>query len=393
MPPKRQMALYLSAVFCMAIAVGIQDSIFNNFLADTFHLSADARGWLEFPREFPGLMVVVMAGVLCMLPVTRVGMVGALGLCGGLVGLGLFGMEFIPMLGMMLLASAGMHLLQPVGASVILALSNENNRGRRMGLASAVGTVGVVIGTGSVWLFLDKERPVYPNAFFIAAVIAALGAFFYMLMNVPHLHQPRSRMVFKKEFRLYYALEFLFGARKQVFITFGPWVLIKVYGLPASSIAGLMMLAALIGIVFKPLAGIVIDWLGERFVMVGDGIALCLVCLGYGYAKHLTGDADTARIIACACFVFDDLLFALGNARSVYLSRLTSSHQELNASLAMGVSINHIASMSIPAVAGALWVGFGYERVFLAAAVFALFCAMVSTFVPGKKPAAAPFTA
>lgn len=388
MPPKRQMALYLGSVVCMSVAVGINDSIFNNFLADTFRLTADARGWLEFPREFPGLMVVVMTGVLCMLPVTRVGMVGALGLAGGLLGLGLFGTEFLPMLAMMLLASAGLHLLQPVGASIILALSSENNRGRRMGQASAIGTIGVVIGTGGVWLFFDKTHPVYANAFFIAALIAALGGIFYMLMHIPHLHQPRSRMVYRKEFRLYYLLEFLFGARKQIFITFGPWALIKIYGLPASSIAGLLMLAAFIGIIFKPLAGMVIDWLGERFVMVFDGIVLCMVCLGYGYAKQLTGDADTARLIACVCFVLDDLLFALGNARSVYLSRMTASHQELNASLAVGVSINHIASMSIPAVAGALWVGFGYERVFLAAAVFALFCALVSTRVPGKQPSA-----
>jgi len=75
----------------------------------------------------------------------------------------------------------------------------------------------------------------------------------------------------------------------------------------------------------------------------------------------------------------------LGTSRAVYLSRLTDSPQEINSTLAMGVSINHIASMTIPAVAGAVWMGFGYERVFAAAAFLALGIAAVSTRVPPKR--------
>ena len=75
-------------------------------------------------------------------------------------------------------------------------------------------------------------------------------------------------------------------------------------------------------------------------------------------------------------------LHALGNARALYLSRLAPSPQELNSSLAMGVSINHVASMLIPTVAGAIWVGLGYERLFLGAAAFALVLAGVASLVP-----------
>ena len=60
MPLKRQMILYLCAVVAIAIAVGVHDSTFNNYLSETFHLSADARGWLEFPRELPGMLVMFM---------------------------------------------------------------------------------------------------------------------------------------------------------------------------------------------------------------------------------------------------------------------------------------------------------------------------------------------
>jgi len=378
------MMLFFAAVACLTIAGGIHDSIFNNFLSDTFSLSADQRGWLEFPRELPGLLVVLMSGILCMLPVTRVGMVAAWIFAAGMVGMAAFGGVFSSMLGMMILGSAGLHLSQPVGSSVILALSDDHNRGKRMGQAGAAGTVGIVLGTGLVWLFFDKQTPAYRTGFLMVAVMCLFAGAFYAVMKVPHLDQPRPRLVVRKRFWLYYLLEFLFGARKQIFITFGPWVLIRVYGLPATSIAGLLMIAALIGIVFKPLAGIAIDRFGERTVMICDGLVLALVCLGYGYAAFLTGNPVHARWLACVCFVFDDLLFALGAARAIYLSRLSADPQELNATLALGVSVNHIASMTIPAVAGAVWVGFGYERVFFAAAVFALGISVVSTQVPPK---------
>ena len=74
----------------MACAGGVYDSVFNNFLSDTFHLSADGRGGLELPREFPGFMVVVMAGLLGALAVTRLGMVAAIGYSAGLAGLAIF---------------------------------------------------------------------------------------------------------------------------------------------------------------------------------------------------------------------------------------------------------------------------------------------------------------
>ncbi len=381
-PLKYQLGLYYGAMAFTAMAVSIHDSTFNNFLADTFHLGADARGHLEFPRELPGFLVVMMTGLLCMLALTRVGLVAVLVSTAGLVGLALYGTSYPFMIMSMVAMSAGVHLLQPVGASIVIGLSGEHNRGARLGQAAAVGTIFTALGTGLVWFFMDRAAPQYETTFLCAAGIFLCGGLFYATMHIPHLHQPRQRLVFRKAYRLYYLLEFLSGARKQIFLTFGPWVLIKVYGLPAPSIAGLLMVSCLIGIVFKPLAGTVMDYTGERVVMIAEGLVLVVVCLGYGYAQWLIADPGWARRLACCCFILDEMLFALGNARALYLSRLAPSPQELNSSLAMGVSINHVASMLIPTVAGAIWVGLGYERLFLGAAAFALILAGVASLVP-----------
>ncbi len=380
----KQWFVFFGAITAVAIGTGVHDSIFNNFLADTFQLHADARGWLEFPRELPGFLVVLMSGILCMVSITRIGVVATGVFATGMIGMSLLGTHLPTMVFMMATASAGMHLLMPVNGSVVLALSDEHNRGRRMGQAAAVGTTGTVIGTGLIWLFFDRTHPPYAAGFLCVSGLVVVAGCFYGMLHIPGLHQPRARLIVRRRFKLYYLLELLAGARKQIFLTFGPWVLIKVYDLPAASMAKLLFIAAVIGIFFQPAAGAAVDRFGERAIMIVDGLILFVVCLGYGYAQQAAPSHDTAQVLASACYILDQLLFSLSSARSVYISRLTENHQELNATLALGVSINHIASMTIPAFAGLLWVSFGYERVFLAAAILALCCAAASSFVPGK---------
>lgn len=384
-----QFILFLCAVGCMAAAGGVNDSIFNNFLKDTFALSPKARGLLELPRELPGFLVVAMAGVLAALPVTRLGGVGALGIIVGMVGLAFLGTTYHIMVLMMMLASAGQHLIMPVSDSIALAMGNETNRGKRMGQMGAVSTLGTILGTGFVWLFFSRATPQYHTGFLIAAGIAAVAGLLFMRMHIPHLHQPRSKLVFRRKYLLYYVLELLYGARKQIFLTFGPWVLITVYHRPASSIASLLMIAAFIGIVFKPFVGWAIDRFGERKIMITDGVLLIFVCLGYGYAKAITGNEKTALLIASVCYIADNLLFTLSAARAIYLSRLTDSPQEITSTLAMGVSVNHAASMIIPLVIGMIWMHFSYRTVFAAAAVLALIVAVCSYLVPARRPAVA----
>lgn len=384
MPDRRlQLILFFATTALIAAAGGIHEATFNNYLRDGFDLSPGVRGALEFPRELPGLLVVLMTGVLCMLSVTGLGIVGAAVFCVGSVGLA-YTTSYGGMVAMMIIGSAGMHLLQPVGGSIALGLSDPDNRGRRMGQAGAVGTVGMILGTGAVWWLFDKEAPQYQAAFLGIAALALAAGVIYAFMRIPHLRQSKAQFVIRRKFTLYYILELLFGARKQIFITFGPWVLIQVYGEPANAIAGLLMIAAIIGIVFKPLAGVAIDRFGERTVMVIDGLALAVVCLGYGYALRLFGSAERALPVAAACFILDNLLFSLGTSRAVYMARLAESSEEVTSTLAMGVSVNHIASMVIPAIAGVAWVWLGYELLFLAAAGLALVISAVACWVPPR---------
>ncbi len=387
---KKTLFWFMTAAFCFMAVVGMWDPVLSNYLDEVFNISDQTRGYLEFPREFPGFMVVVMTGVLAALPIARVGIIAA-GLCiVGLLSMAAFGGSFAMMVAMMILISSGVHLNMPVVSTITLASTPEGKRGRRLGQIEALTTCGFLLGAGIVWLVCHfrPDTSKFSTIFVISSFAAALAAFAYSRLHLPELHQKRSRIVLHKKFSLYYWLEFLFGARKQVFLTFGPWVLIRVYGLETSQIAQLYIVSSLVGVGFKLIAGRAIDHFGERVILSIDAVMLVVVCLGYGYAKHYFAETP-AFYIASACFVVDHMLFSLSQARSVYVARISSNPSELTGTLSLGISINHIASMAIPSCAGLVWAAFGYEKVFLLATVLAAVVFVSVLMLPAKVRAAA----
>ncbi|MCX5900375.1 MAG: MFS transporter, partial [Proteobacteria bacterium] len=211
--------------------------------------------------------------------------------------------------------------------------------------------------------------------FAVGGALGLVAAIVISMMRLPGAHLERPKFVWRKEYWLYYVLSFLFGARKQIFITFGPWVLIKVFDQPAVIFAQLWIVASVLGLLFQPLLGQAIDRFGERCVLMLDAGVICLVCLGYGFAEHL-GMAGAALWLVYTCFVLDQLFFGTGMARDVYLSKIAVRKEDVAPTLSMGVSINHIVSMSIPWVGGWVWENYGYEKVFIGAAGVAvvMFC-------------------
>ncbi len=135
-----------------------------------------------------------------------------------------------------------------------------------------------------------------------------------------------------------------------MFITFGPWVLVKVFGEPISTIAELTVIASVFGMLLSPQIGYLIDRLGERAVLMLDALLLIGVCLGYGYAEYLP--VSYAIGIIYVSFVLDQVLFVVGIARTTYLDKIAERKDDVTASLSLGVTIDHAISMSIPSLGG-----------------------------------------
>jgi len=96
------------------------------------------------------------------------------------------------------------------------------------------------------------------------------------------------------------------------------------------------------------------------------------VCFGYGFSKSLFS-VNVAFIIACVCYVLDQLLFGVGIARSTYMKKIAKDPGDVQPALTASVTIDHIFSISVALLGGVIWNVYGYQYVFLLGVVIAGF--------------------
>jgi hypothetical protein len=358
------------------IAAGgaLYEIVLNNFMVDRFDVDTEFRGFLELPRESQGFLVAFYVAILAMLSELRVYMVGA-----GLLAAGLILMTFSSQashldpwngLGVFVLAvivhSAGMHIEMVMRNCAVLHVGDISTAGRRIGQVGFWSTLAGVAGAAVVW---STSRYVPYETYFIAAAVLAVTATILVGRLARYAPTPpaREKWVFQRKFRLYYVLVALFGVRKQIFITFAPWVLIKSYGATPATFAQLWLIGHLLDLGFRPLVGRFIDRFGERTVLMADAAVLVVVCLGYGYAEHIFGHSAAIWVVQ-ACFVLDRMIFFVGSARGIYVKRLSSTSEEATSTISLGMSIDHVFSMTVPMAGALLWEWYGFSSVFLMAA-------------------------
>ncbi len=387
-PANRELALFAATLLAVGAAGGIFGNTFNNYLNDSFELTAGVRSLLELPRELPGFLCAIMAAALAFLPEARVGVVALSIAVTGLAGLAAFGGSFAPMIVFMVMQSSGEHLLMPVRSSIGMQLArDENSLATRLGQLGSLETAATILGSALVWVAVDHFHVPYRGLFAIAAACAALGLIPLARMRLRH-SQPAGpstrRFVWRREYRLYYLLCVLFGARKQIFITFAPWVLVKVFDEPPSTFARLAIIGAISGLLLKPALGRFTDRCGERLVLMADAAILIVVCIGYGFAREWFAP-HTAVLVTYLCYCLDQILFATGMARATYLRKIAVSPDDVTPTLSLGVSIDHVVSMTIPSLGGAVWMAWGYPWVFAGAAVLAALN-LVACAQLGRRP-------
>lgn len=367
----RDFTLFLIVGIFAGIASGINSTVFNNFLSDVYNLSAQARGIVEFPRELPGVFIVVVLGLLSFLGDIRMASLGMLGAALGMLGLGLFSPTFAVMLMWMMLLSLGTHIVMPITPVIGMHLSKKENYGARLGRYSAYSLSATIIGYAVVWLGFKFLGFTYQIAFIIAAVFYIFSAFSMTLINPGKSAVKKVHFVFRKEYTLYYILSIVNGARKQIFLTFAPWVLIQMYhvGPPVFAILGVVI--SLASILTRTIVGNTIDIKGERFILSLEAIILIVVCMGYSFAADLV-PASVAVVIIAACYIIDNSMSAVEMARSTYIKKIAVHPDDVTPTLAAGTSFDHVVAMSIPFFGGLLWASWGYKYVFIAASLIAV---------------------
>ncbi len=363
--------LLLASMFFGATS-GIFMSTLNNYLSNVHGFDAGNRGWLEFPRELPGFFIFVVVGLLLIrLRETRIAAMAMVATAAGALGLGYLSPGITMLVVWIVIWSLGDHIIFAVEGPMGLKLAKRGGEGRRLGQLGGARNMGVILGVSSVWLLARLMGDRYDLFYLVGAISAMVAGFFYWRLGLGKQDPPSRKLVYRKEYHIFYAISALFGIRKQIFLVFGTWVLVDLHGVPVSTIALLYFLASLLGVVLRPLLGDVIDWLGEKKVLATDELMLIVVCLIYAFSSMVLPKPYDLYVLYGA-YVLDHILFALRVARTTYLKKIAMDPSDITPTISLGITIDHSVAMTLPVLSGYIWERYGHQYVFLLAAAVAV---------------------
>ncbi|MDR0452009.1 MAG: MFS transporter [Treponema sp.] len=391
--PGAKVGRYLGVLALFGIAFGLYRGIQDNYLAEIVEISAFERGIVEFFRETPGLLVIFFLAALYRFSDSKIFKIGIWCMAAGLAGLLAAGTGKFIVVAFMVIFSAGEHIIMPVRSTISLDLAKQNQGGASLGITTAISNLGNILGyvIVAVLFFVFTRMGVerlslvrFKSVFLLAVLLMTGAAITAMALRETSLKTKRRRFYFAGKFFKFYMLEVFYGARKQIFLTFAPYVLILHYKADASIISTLLGICAVFGFLLSPLMGRLIDSLGYKAIMVGDTLILVVVCLLYGFAHRLF-PVRIAFIVVCVNFVLDSVISLASMASNVYVQTIASSQEEITATLSTGVSINHVISIFIALMGGWLWKAVGIEALFSMSAALGIVNSIYAASIKVEK--------
>ncbi|MDR0551892.1 MAG: MFS transporter [Spirochaetaceae bacterium] len=371
---------FLSVLILSGIAYGLYKGVQDNYLIEALGVNPFQRGIIEFVREIPGLLVMFILAAMYRFAEQRVFKIGTTLMLAGVAGLLVVRSEIFIVVVFIVVYSFGEHIVMPVKSTISLDLAEKGRGGAALGVTSTISNLGNIAGYLIVSLiffifarlgFERTDTAQFKLVFGVSTALMVAAVLISLAVRETEMKTKRRRFYFSRKFSTYYMLEIFYGARKQVFFTFGPMVLIREYGAPTSVIATLLAFAAVFGMVFSPLIGRLIDYLGCKIIMVSDTLILVAVCFFYGFS-HRIFPKDTAFIVVCVNYILDSILTLGSMATNVYVQSISETQDEMTATISTGISINHVLSIFIALLGGFIWNITGIEVLFCISAALGL---------------------
>jgi len=404
---QRAFTFFLVAVVCTALATGLSEGVYSNFYKEVYDVSAAQRGFIEFPRELPGLITVLVISALSIFGEMRLAILAQVISIIGLVLLGVFTPSFNVMLVFLFINSMGMHLYMPLRDSIGLSIIGSENTGSRFGMVNAVQTAATFAAGLAVFLGFRSGVFGFPNAannltvtpsfliataFFVGVIIMLIRI--QRLIGNPAISTGEGRILFRKEYTHYYILASLHGAHKQIAGVFGPWVLIEILLRQADTMAILGMAGSFLGIFFIPFVGRLTDRLGVKRMLLAEGFLFIVVYIMYGMVAAGLMSGNLAKVgipvlLVYALYIIDRMTMQLAMVRTLYLRSIARDASEISPTLSTGMSIDHVISIVCAYLGGLAWAAWGPQYVFYIASALSLGNVLVALALPrtGEKTA------
>lgn len=366
--------VFLTSLLVTGLGYGIYKGIIDNYMAEIVGMGEFDRGLAEFFREIPGLLLIFILAALYTFSAQKLYKLGAIIMLIGMGMLSIVSPTKVLVTIAVCIYSLGEHIQLGMKNTLSLEYAKDNQEGQALGYQNALYQVGTLLGyivIIAVFAFFSAKE-LYRPFFLVAASIMAIGMLFaFRIKGNSETDKSKSRFYFRKKYTKYYMLEVFYGARKQVFFTFGPYVLILFYGANAAVISLLFAVSAICCFFLAPIVGKLIDRLGYKIIMISDTLILVIVCFFYGFAHHIF-PMHIAFVICCVNYILDSVISLASMASNVYVQDISDSKEEVKATISTGISVNHLITILIALFGGWIWQTLGIETLFIISAVLGL---------------------
>lgn len=368
--------LFLMAA-AMPIAFATWSALLNNFIIEVGGFDGSQNGWLHTVREIPGFFAV---GVIAIIIFVREQVLGLVSLI--LLGMATAVTALFPSLGGILtitfLSSIGFHYYETVNQSLQLQWLPKDRAPQTLGLLLAAGSAATLVAYGLIVLTWKSFDLSYNFVYMVSGGITAALAVF-ALLAYPQFEAPNpqvKKMVLRRRYWLYYALQFMAGARRQVFVVFAGFMMVERFGFEVHEVTGLFLINLVINIIAAPLFGHAVARFGERNTLLFEYAGLIGVFLAYGGIYFF----GWGVLLAAVLYVIDHMFFALALALKTYFQKIADPG-DIAPTAAVAFTINHIAAVFLPALLGYMWL-FSPGGVFFLASGMAFGSLVLALMIP-----------
>lgn len=397
---ERAVRLFVLVLVCTALANGLGNCIFSNYFNEVFHIDSVQRGFIEIPRESPGILCMVLVAGLGFLGNLWMAVIAQVLVLIGLVVMGWMSPGYGMMLAFLFLNSLGMHLFMPLNDAISMDLAEQGKVGTALGRFKGVTTLMSMVSACLVFVgfrtgfFSFQSKVILP---FVIGALATAAAIVLLCAMVPCMKGmgdgvKNHKLLFRRQYMPYYMVTLAYGCQKRIKIVFAPWVIIQLLGQGADTVALLTIVTHLVGTWVAPVLGRMLDKLGVRKMLWVEAVYIALSFSVMGLLAGLLANGAFAvgswqTWLVFGAYVLCILFEQFNMVHSFMMRCIALDPSEVTRTLSVGLSVDHVMAILASPVMGLIWEGMGVQYVFYLAALSALFQVAAARMVERKVPA------
>jgi len=365
--------LLLITAAAVPLSFATWQALLNNFAIERAAFGGAEMGILQSLREVPGFLAFLVVFLLFLCREQTIAYVSLL-----LLGVGTLVTGWFPsVVGLYVttvMMSLGYHYFETVHSSLCLQWIDKDKAPELLGRVIAVGAFSSIVVYGFIWITFELLGIDFSLVYFLggcATVVIGLVCWL-LFQQFPVKVKQNRQMVLRRRYWLYYALTFLSGARRQIFIVFAGFLMVEKFGFDVAMISILFLVNAVLNMLFAARLGRLIGNIGERRILIFEYVGLTIVFTAYAFVNNAA--------IAAGLYIIDHFFFALAIAIRTYFQKIADP-ADIAATAGVGFTINHIAAVVLPALLGFLWL-ISPSAVFLVGSALAVLSMLLSFNVP-----------